>query len=208
MASLIKAVTVAALLIVCLLLYPRASPQSISAFVEANSVAAPAVFILLCAVRPMLFFLPSMGLTVVAGALFGALPGTVYVTIGGALSTAVGFYFARWLGRNAMERLVGRNAVLSEIERRSVEKGAATVLSLRLFNLPWDVVSYWAGLSGIRFREFYLASLIPLVPVSFLYTYFGSTIFNPSSPGFVISLLIMAMMGAIPFVRARWKRTA
>lgn len=47
-----------------------------------------------------------MGLTVVAGMLFGTVWGTLYVVIGGAFSTLVGFYFARWLGRGVVEKLI------------------------------------------------------------------------------------------------------
>ena len=68
------------------------------------------------------------------------------------------------------------------------------------------MVSYWAGLTGVRFRDFYLASMIPLVPISFLYTYFGSRVFQPTSPGFIVSLLIMFILGIIPFVKWRMKK--
>jgi uncharacterized membrane protein YdjX (TVP38/TMEM64 family) len=147
-----------------------------------------------------------MGLAIVAGVLFGTIWGTVYVVIGGAFSTIVGFYFARWVGRNAVEELVKRNTLIREVEKQSKEHGGKTVLFMRLFNVPWDIVSYWAGLSGIRFKDFYIASLIPLVPVSFLYTYFGSKIFSPASTGFIVSLMIIFIMGAIPFIRLRLKK--
>jgi uncharacterized membrane protein YdjX (TVP38/TMEM64 family) len=142
-----------------------------------------------------------MGLTIVAGALFGTVLGTIYVVIGGALSTLVGFYFARWVGQNAVEWLVQRNRRIRQIEEWSKENGSKAVLLMRLSNVPWDVVSYWAGISGIRFRDFYIASLIPLVPVSFLYTYFGSKIFAPTSAGFIISLCIIILMGSLPYIK-------
>ncbi|MFO0793624.1 MAG: VTT domain-containing protein [Candidatus Brocadiaceae bacterium] len=147
-----------------------------------------------------------MGLTIVAGMLFGMVWGTAYVAVGGALSTIIGFYFARWMGRNAIERLVRKNSIVMEMERRCREYGKNAVLYMRLFNVPWDMVSYWAGLSGIKFKDFYVASMIPLVPVSFLYTYFGSQVFTPKSAGFIISLTIMILMGSIPSIKARYKK--
>jgi uncharacterized membrane protein YdjX (TVP38/TMEM64 family) len=149
-----------------------------------------------------------MGLTVVAGVLFGALWGTAYVVIGGILSTAVGFYFAKWLGRDTVKGLLEKNEQLGEFERKSREYGRNAVLYMRLFNLPWDLVSYWAGLSGIRFKDFYIASMIPLVPVSFLYTYFGSKVFTPMSAGFIVSLAIIFIMGSIPYIQSRIKKKA
>lgn len=208
MVTIIKLITVIVVIVVCVYLYPYLSHQNISAFVRENSMSAPLFFIAITGLRPILFFLPSMGLTIVAGVLFGTAWGTVYVVIGGALSTLVGFYFARWLGRNTVKRLVNKNSIISMLDERSRMHGKHAVLYMRLFNLPWDMVSYWAGLSGICFYDFYIASLIPLVPVSFLYTYFGSHVLAPTSAGFIVSLSIMFVMGAIPYIKPKFKKKA
>jgi uncharacterized membrane protein YdjX (TVP38/TMEM64 family) len=207
MVSVIKFIILVAIIILCIFLYPRLNPQNIQVFIKENNVAAPLLFIAVCTLKAVLFFLPATGLTIVAGVLFGKVWGTVYVVIGGAFSTIVGFYFARWIGRNAIGELVKRNTLIKQIEEQSKEHGRKTVLSMRIFNVPWDIVSYWAGLSGIGFKDFYIASLIPIVPISFLYTYFGSKIFSPTSAGFIISLIIIFIMGAIPFIRLQWKKS-
>ncbi len=204
--SVARLLALAAIAVLCVLFYPHLNAQSVSAFVRDNGVAAPVVFIVICAVRPILFFLPSMGLTVVAGVLFGTFWGTVYVVIGGALSTPVGFYAARWLGRDTVERLIEKSGMLRQMTQQGAGNRRNTVLYMRLVNVPWDLVSYWAGLSGLSFKDFYIASLVPLVPVSFLYTYFGSNVFRPLSAGFVVPLLIMLAMGAVPFVKSRCKK--
>lgn len=206
--AVIKIISLAFLAVAAALLYPYLNPHDINQFVSQYRLLAPLIFILLCIIRPLLFFLPSMGLTVVAGVLFGSFLGTLYVATGGALSTVTGFFFARWLGRDAFKKLATVNKKIKHIDEWSIKHGGNAILSMRLFNLPWDMVSYWAGVSGIRFREFYIASLIPLLPVSFLYTYFGSKIFTPESPGFIISLSIMFLMGAAPYIKRRLaKRT-
>src|SRR5512143_3646187 len=102
MSSAVKILAIVAIVVACIFYYPYLTPQNITVFISHNSISAPLLFIIVCAVRPVLFFLPSMGLTIVAGVLFGALWGTVYVSVGGALSTAVGYYFARWIGRGAV----------------------------------------------------------------------------------------------------------
>jgi uncharacterized membrane protein YdjX (TVP38/TMEM64 family) len=206
MVSAVKILAIVAIVLACIISYPYLTPQNISAFISHNSVSAPLLFIAVCTVRPVLFFLPSMGLTIVAGVLFGAAWGTVYVSIGGALSTVVGYHFAKWIGRRTVQKIVEKNDMLLEWEKKAHDHARSAILSMRLFNLPWDIVSYWAGLQGIRFRDFYIASMIPLIPISFLYTYFGSTVFKPYSAGFIISLTVMFIMGAIPYIKARWNR--
>ncbi|MBV6467701.1 MAG: hypothetical protein DCC43_10750 [Candidatus Brocadia sp.] len=208
MVTVIKLFAVIAIIVLSVYLYPHLNHQNIGTFVKENRTAAPLFFIAITGLRPILFFLPSMGLTIVAGVLFGTVWGTVYVVIGGALSTLVGFYFARWLGRDVVKLLVAKNRLTREIDERSGMYGKNAVLYMRLFNLPWDMVSYWAGLSGVCFRDFYIASLIPLVPISFLYTYFGSHILTPTSAGFIVSLSIMFVMGAIPYLKPKFKKKA
>ena len=208
MVTIIKIIIVTIITVVCLMYYPYFTPENISVFIEGNQVTAPVVFIIICTVRPVLFFLPSMGLTIVAGVLFGAVWGTVYVAIGGAFSTIVGYYFAKWMGRDAVRKMLQSSKRLSQLDEWSQHYGKNAILSMRLFNLPWDMVSYWAGLTGVRFKDFYLASMIPLLPISFLYTYFGSRVFQPASTGFIVSLLIMFILGMIPIIKWRMKKRA
>lgn len=182
------------------------NPSAISSFVGRYGLIAPFIFIVLCSFRPVLFFFPKMGLTIVAGVLFGAFWGTIYVVIGGIFSTAVGFYFARWFGRGIIKDIVCLERKMGQIDDWAQEYGKNAVLVMRLFNIPWDMVSYWAGLSNIRFKDFYIASMIPLIPISFLYTYFGSRVFSPWSAGFIIPLLIIFIMSAMPFVRQRLRK--
>ena len=183
--------------------YKIFNPDTIAGFVNEYGVVAPIYFILICSLRPLLFFVPTMGLSIVAGVLFGPVWGTVYVVIGGAFSTCVGFYFARWAGKDTVQRLCGSWKLAQKLDDWLKLYGRNAILSMRFFNVPWDLVSYWAGCSKIGFRDFYLASLVALVPMSFLYTYFGSRIFFPHSWGFRISLLLMFLLGMLPFV---WKK--
>jgi len=203
MATLIKWAAFIILLYVGIKYYSVFDSETIVGFIDKYRVAAPVCFILICSFRPVLFFIPTMGLSIVAGAIFGPVWGTVYVVIGGAFSTCVGFYFARWIGKSAVQRFCGSLKSAQKLDDWLSLYSRDAVLSLRFFNVPWDLVSYWAGCSKMKFKDFYLASLIALVPMSFLYTYFGSKIFFPHSRGFKISLLLMFVLGMIPFVRKK-----
>lgn len=189
---------------------PVLDPAGLKAMINDSGALGPIIFIVLCALKPILFFLPSLGLTVIAGTVFGPFYGTIYVAIGGAGSTAVAFYFARFFGRGSVEKLISGRKALVEIDEKMATDGFKTVFMMRLFNLPWDLVSYSAGLSAIGFKEFYLSSLILLVPSSFIFTYFGSKITEPLSPGFLIALSVIIIMGSVPFIIKRvrrWQKT-
>lgn len=206
MGRTLRIITIAAVAVLCFLFFEHLNPQSIAGFIRQHQVSAPLLFIAVCALKPLFVFLPSFGLTIVAGTLFGTFWGTLYVVIGGTLSTAVGYYFAQWVGQEATQAVIERSGFFRDVDERSRRHPLKTVLYLRIINLPWDAVSYWAGLSQIRFRDFYAASLIPLVPISFLYTWFGSHVFEPASPEFIIPLLLILLLGAIPHLQSRRKR--
>lgn len=199
----LKIISFVFMIVSLVLLYPHMNQQAIETFITEYGSLAPLVFIILCAIKPLVLFLPSCGLTVIAGLLFGYIWGTVYVAVGGALSTIIGFYFARWYGRDAMKKLIEGNDLLKKLACKSNKNPRTTILYMRIFNVPWDLVSYWAGLIGIRFKDFYIASLVTLIPVSFIYTYFGSTILSPKSAGFWVSLLVIISLGALPHIYKR-----
>lgn len=197
----------AALLLLMALFYlyiPYQSLDDIKLFISNFGAAAPLAFIIICTIKPIIFFLPSLGLTIVAGTLFGPWYGAIYVAVGGAGSTVVGFYATRWFGRKWAEQFLKKRKKMLAMDEKMENAGFKTTLMLRLFNLPWDIVSYSAGLSKIRFKDFYTASLIALIPTSFLYAYFGSAILNPLGPGFIISLSLIIVLGGIPYIFKKW----
>lgn len=191
------------LAIAALLVYkyaPGLNPAELRVFVHSFGALAPIVFIIIVALKPILFFIPSLGLTVIAGTMFGPLYGTIYVSIGAAGSTAVAFYFARIVGRRGVERVISGSKKLLNFDNSMEQNGFKTIFFMRLFNIPWDLVSYSAGLSKMPFRDFYLSSMILIVPICFIYTYFGSTVEEPLSSGFIISLAVLIGLGSMPFI--------
>lgn len=205
LSNALKLVITLSLLAASIFLFMNYTAKDIRDIISHSGIYAPLIFILICFIKPVFIFIPSLGLTIIAGILFGPLWGTVYAIIGGTGSTLTGFYFARWLGKDFFERFTQNKKIFSLIEEWMRDKGKNTILSMRIFNIPWDIVSYWAGFTGVPFRDFYIASMISLFPMSFLYVYFGSTIFTPLTPGFIISLVIILAMGAIPHIRRRYR---
>mgnify|MGYP001578111798 FL=1 len=207
---MLKAASIIGLSILAYIYVPYTSPDEITRLMERAGTIAPAVFILVTAVKPAIFFLPSLGLTIVAGTLFGPLWGTVYVIAGGAVSTIVGFYMTRLFARGRIKEFLAGNVYgrhrLLRLDEKMTTSGFKTTLMLRAFNLPWDIVSYGAGLSGMRFKDFYLASLAAIVPVSFIYTYFGSSIMHVNTPGFYLSILLVLLSGALPHIYKRYMK--
>ena len=200
----VKALVIAASIAAVWLWFPYTNAEEVTKAVASAGAAGPIVFIVITVFKPVIFFLPSLGLTIVAGTLFGPVYGTIYVVIGGAGSTIVGFYTSRWLAGERLRRFLSSRKHLVSLDERMCNAGFRTTLMLRIFNLPWDVVSYAAGLSSMRFRDFYLASLIAIAPVSVIFVYFGSTVTQAGSAGFFIALALIFVTGALPHIYKRY----
>jgi uncharacterized membrane protein YdjX (TVP38/TMEM64 family) len=120
-------------------------------------------------------FLPRFVLTVTGGLLFGALWGTVInlvsVTLGGTLS----FLVARWLGKDGVDKWLLRSERLGRLEKYLREPSFYSILFLRLPPLvPVVALNYGLGLTRMKLRDFFFATLIGLAPLTFIYTSFGS----------------------------------
>jgi uncharacterized membrane protein YdjX (TVP38/TMEM64 family) len=118
---------------------------------------APVLFVLCYALATSLL-LPATPLNLLAGAVFGPAAG-IALTSAGALAGAVAdFALARSVGRRGVgERLAQRWPALGGELRRG---GAWYVFAMRLLPvIPYGVVSYAAGVSTIRFRDYFWSSL-------------------------------------------------
>lgn len=118
---------------------------------------APALFILCYALATSLL-LPATPLNLLAGAAFGPLAGVLLASAGAHASAVANFALARSVGRRgAAERLTKRWPSVGAELRRG---GAWYVFAMRLLPLiPHGVVSYAAGVSPIRFRDYFWSSL-------------------------------------------------
>jgi len=204
--AVIKVLAIAGAAVAVWKWFPYTNPDEITKAVASAGAAGPLVFIAITVLKPVIFFLPSLGLTIVAGTLFGPVYGTIYVVIGGAGSTVVGFYTSRWLAGERLRKFLASRKSLMRLDERMTGHGFRTTLVLRVFNLPWDMVSYAAGLSSMRFVDFYLASLVAIAPVSVIYVYFGSTVTHAGSAGFFIGLALIFVTGALPHIYKRYFR--
>jgi uncharacterized membrane protein YdjX (TVP38/TMEM64 family) len=118
-------------------------------------------------------FVPGSLLTLVGGAIFGLLWGTVLVFVGATTGSALAFLIARYLARPAVERRLGRDERLRKIDRAVESQGLKMVLLLRLSPVfPFTLLNYALGLTRVRLRDYVLASA-GMLPGTLLYVYYG-----------------------------------
>ena len=89
------------------------------------------------------------------------------------LGAALCFFVARGLGRDVVEKFAGKGA-LASVEGYFEKYGTKTILVCRLLPfVSFDAVSYFAGLTPMKFIPFFIATGIGQTPATIVYSYVG-----------------------------------
>ena len=179
------------------------APARIEALLESIGPLAPLIYMAVMAVTAVFVPIPGPPLFVIAGAIFGPVMGTVYAVAGSVAGALVAFLIARFLGRDFIESLVGRQVVIC----CECSEGLLTKIIFFSRLLPlisFDVVSYGAGLTRMSLRSFALATLLGSIPMTFIYHSFGSVLKVSTMTGLILGLAIVVILFALPYLADRW----
>lgn len=103
------------------------------------------------------------------------------------------------LGREAVEKLTGKT-VLRSMDAFFDRYGHQTVLICRLLPfVPFDPISYAAGLTSIRFRQFMFATGIGQLPATIVYSWVGSQL-TGGTFWFMTALSVLFALTLIIFI--------
>jgi len=150
----------------------------------------PIIYVLLYAVGPS-FLLPGAVMTIAAGLAFGIWWGSIWSLIGADAGAIVAFGAGRFLGRSFVESTMGVR--LRQILNRLERNGFYLTLYLRLVPvIPYNAFNLLAGASPIRFKDYFWASVIGMMPSTLLFALLGDSLWNPGSPRFFITLGLIA----------------
>lgn len=115
---------------------------------------------------------------------------------------ALCFFIARYLGREATEKLTSRFA-LQEVDHFFQEHGKFAILIARLLPfVSFDIVSYAAGLTSMSFTSFFWATGVGQLPATLIYSYAGEML-TGGAKTFVIGLLTLFAFSVLAFLLKR-----
>lgn len=145
--------------------------NEIIAWVNQLGWLAPLLFLMIYCLATILF-LPTMVITLAGGAIFGPFLGTILNLIGATLGAVCSFLITRHLIFNWFAKKKG--AKLNKLIHEVDQKGWIFIALLRLFPIiPFNIVNYGLGITGIRFQTYLITTFIFLIPPEIIYTYFG-----------------------------------
>ncbi|MDR3501130.1 MAG: TVP38/TMEM64 family protein [Legionella sp.] len=150
--------------------FHKYAPEIIS-WVEQLGWLAPVLFIIIYCLATIMF-VPTMIITLAGGALFGPTLGTLLNLVGATWGAACSFLITRYFSGNWLSQ--NKNGTVMKLIGSVEQKGWMSVAVLRLFPIvPFNLVNYGLGVTGIRFRTYLLTTFIFLIPPEIIYTYFG-----------------------------------
>lgn len=140
---------------------------------------APLVSLFLMIVQAIAAPIPAILITGLNSLLFGPFLGGLLSIISATIAAAVCFLLARGLGQPFVSRLVSP-MVLQRANAFMAQHGTAAVLIARLIPVvPFDPISYLAGLTRMRLSVFCWATLVGQIPAGMTYAYVSQEIDRP-----------------------------
>ena len=139
-------------------------------------VIGPVGFFLVMIIQAIVAPIPSELVLITGGASYGLLIGTFVGGLGECAGAVVAFYISVKLGRPIVERLVGKDS-LDFADKWFIKYGGWAVLLGRLAPfIPFDAVSYAAGLTKMDFKTFFIATAVGAFPRAAFYCFLGSIV--------------------------------
>ena len=119
---------------------------------------------------------PAFVLTFAAGAVWGLWRGSLLVYIGAVLGASAVYFLAARLVRTRVITWIDREPRLAVVRRAVAEQGVWLMFLLRLSPLvPFVQLNYVLVLSGVRYRDFLIATL-GMWPTIVMYVYYGKVV--------------------------------
>ena len=181
------------------------TPSVIRDYMQGFGNFAVIVYVVAYALNTISIIPPIAILSLTAGLVFGKVWGALYLMMGAMIGTSATYFISRIFGRGLIESfLKGKFKQLDDALER---KGFLTVLFFRAIPIiPYEVLNYACGLSKMKFRDYFLATFLGLIPGVIISAFFGGAIGNIESLKdlfsieFVIALVLLGILIMIPAV--------
>lgn len=157
---------------------------------------APLATTLLMVVQAVAAPVPAVLVTVTNSLLFGPFLGGLLSIVSATVAAALCFLLSRCFGEPLVARLLSPSALEQANAFLAAHGGTAVLVARLLPFVPFDPISYVAGLSRMRLSTFCWATLIGQIPAGMAYSYLGQEIDRPArlalwGAGAFLGLLIL-----------------
>lgn len=177
-----------------------ADVEEVKAYILSYGPLAIVISMLLMVLQSVAAPIPAFLITFANAAVFGWLAGAVISWAGAMLGAAVCFGLARLFGRDVIVKITGKGA-LQSVDHFFVAYGSKSIFIARLLPfVPFDPISYAAGLTGMRLIPFLAATGLGQLPATLIYSYAGSSMLSGNIRLFMYGLSALLAIGALSMI--------
>ena len=176
----------------------KASQSEIVAAKDSNPILYIAGFFILYVAVTGLSIPGAAIMSLVAGALFGVLIGTIIVSFASTLGATLAFLSARFVLRDWVQGKFGER--LRAVDEGLEKDGAFYLFTLRLIPVfPFFVINLLMGLTRIKTRTFFWVSQLGMLPATIVFVNAGTQISRIESTSGLLSPTLIASFVALAF---------
>lgn len=185
--------------------YFQAQKNHFFEYQQNNPVQSAAIYFSVYVVITALSLPAAAVVTLIGGALFGLLYGTILVSFASTLGATLAFLLARTLFRDSVQKRFSSS--LKKINQGIAREGDFYLFGLRLVPVfPFFAVNLLMGLTHMPATRFFIVSQIGMLPGTIVYVNAGTQIAQLESLSGIASpglLLSFALLGLLPLVSKR-----
>ena len=174
------------------------SPKNLKHYILSFGTLSAVAFITIYSLKPVLLIIPTSLFSILAGNIFGSWYGLTLSMVSSFLAATLAFFLAKKLGRNFVDKLIKGKA--PEFDSNIEKHGFKVILLMRLsFIFPVDPLSYAAGLTSMRYREFILGTVIGILPEMVAYSFIGESFERAFSIKFFLPVIVIVLVAIIAY---------
>lgn len=156
-------------------------------FVVDNSALSIFIFIFLMFISTVISPITVLPMVPVFAVFLGSFNTAIYSIIGWTLGSVVAFLIARYLGKPVLDKFVLEKDILKYRKYVPKDIGFWWVVFLTM-TIPFDILGYLIGLfTEMSFAKYLLATIIGIIPFSFIFSYGYEIVFLNNILGLILS---------------------
>ncbi len=138
---------------------------------------------------------------------YGPWWGSWYALVGTVLSASAMFLLGHLLGKKMVSKLSG--SLINRVNQHLSQEGLKAVITVHILPVaPFSLINLIAGVSSIQFRDFFLGTLIGILPgiatIALVTDRLSKSLRQPDITSFSILFAVIAMLGIGLFVLRKW----
>lgn len=172
--------------------------ESVIELIRSYGAYAAVISFFLMILQSILSPIPALLITLSNAAVFGWWKGALLSFWSSMAGAALCFYIARTLGRDVVEKITTKTG-LDKVDEFFERYGKNSILICRLLPfVSFDIVSYAAGLTPIKFWDFFIATGLGQLPATIVYSYLGNL--AGSTKTIFISIVSVVALSALVYM--------